>query len=175
MHLSKNQRKFAQRRQVGTWKWLKEGRCQESIGIEGVDLSETTGEPKKRDKKLSLQEPAAVPKKNTRFTTSFQADVEKQWGSLFSGILQFDLGTKLEVFRCIKNLKFLNFKAKMVSCYWMMAAFQIVLSSSFHARIFQQKHRLPTCRNFQWKEISISEISTTKNSNPFGTSGCFQK
>ena len=116
---------------------------------------------KKRDKKLSLQ-PAAVPEKNTRFTTSFQADVEKQCGSFFSGILQFDLGTKLEVFRCIKNLKFLNFKAKMVSCYWMMAAFQIVLSSSFHARIFQQKHRLPTCRNFQWKEISASEISTTK-------------
>ena len=67
MHLSKNQRKFAQRRQVGTWKWLKEGRCQESIGIEGVDLSETTGEPKKRDKKLSLQEPAAVPKKKHTF------------------------------------------------------------------------------------------------------------
>jgi len=52
MHLSKNQRKFAQRRQVGTWKWLKEGRCQESIGIEGVDLSETTGEPKKTGQKI---------------------------------------------------------------------------------------------------------------------------
>lgn len=132
---------------------------------------------KKQDKKLSLQEPAALPpkKKNTRFTTSFQADVEKQWGSFFGGILQFDLGTKLEVFRCIKNLKFLNFKAKMVSCYWNDGSFPDRFIIIFSCTDLPAKAPLANMQKLSVERNQRLRNFHNKISNPFGTSGFFQK